>query len=173
MKADEGKDAAPCQDRPAGEAAGHPVLQQFGANHTCAHKGTRLSRRTEVTWVLYSPHLSFAWPFHPRVGPCRTPQMEHHTKQDTWMIGQSRKGTQFFTRQCTRRRVFWSSQFLYVWNRGAFILSLPFTLSVRLIPRGRRAVKSGHSISMGKSKVQHRVRPKKVAYKRLHCHDSK
>lgn len=59
---------------------GGPRSPEYCTRHICP-----LPDRFTLMWVL-----------------CGTPQMEHHTEQDTWMIGRSRKGTQFFTHVSAR-----------------------------------------------------------------------
>lgn len=73
MKAEEGKDAAPCQVTPAGKTAWDTLLQQLGANYTCARMGFTLSRahRGHLRTLLATPVLLTHSPLNIR--PCGKP----------------------------------------------------------------------------------------------------
>ncbi|KAK1891420.1 DNA polymerase [Dissostichus eleginoides] len=77
MRAEEGKDAAPCQGAPAGETAWDTLLHSSSVPTTpVPTKAPHSPGLGEVTWVLCQPHLSFSSPSYP---PCGTPSPDGAT----------------------------------------------------------------------------------------------
>lgn len=134
--------------------------------HLCPHRyhvlqGTSRSPGYSTSHICPSPH-----PFTLMKVLVETPrpQMEQHTVQDTCMIGRSAKGSR--CQDCSSHKVsVRGGGFSTVSNSSAYtVVAFHSLCTIHLISLAntlrQESCESGHPISMGKSKVRHRVRHK-------------